>query len=81
VTLGSLRKATAAIGADVDVFLRWRGERLDRLLDDDPSDRISGLLFLSIDSHGGRIRGTGGRERVRPPRRSDSGSNDSHAGA
>jgi len=35
VTIGSLRKATAALGADVDLFLRWRGERLDRLLDKD----------------------------------------------
>src|SRR5689334_9236392 len=35
VTLGSLRKATSALGADVDLFLRWRGERLDRLLDED----------------------------------------------
>jgi hypothetical protein len=35
VTLGSLRRATSALGADVELFLRWRGERLDRLLDED----------------------------------------------
>ena len=34
VTVGSLLKAAAALGADVDLYLRWRGERLDRLVDD-----------------------------------------------
>ncbi|TMF33733.1 MAG: hypothetical protein E6I26_13740 [Chloroflexi bacterium] len=34
VTVGALRTAAAAIGADVDLWLRWRGERLDRLVDE-----------------------------------------------
>jgi transcriptional regulator with XRE-family HTH domain len=34
VTLGSLVKAAAALGADVDLYMRWRGERLDRLVDE-----------------------------------------------
>lgn len=34
VTLGSLVKAAAALGADIDLYLRWRGERLDRLVDE-----------------------------------------------
>jgi transcriptional regulator with XRE-family HTH domain len=34
VTVGSLVKAAAALGADVDLYLRWRGERLDRLVDE-----------------------------------------------
>jgi transcriptional regulator with XRE-family HTH domain len=32
VTIGSLRGLTEALGAHLDLFLRWRGERLDRLL-------------------------------------------------
>ena len=34
VTVGALVKAAAALGADVDLYLRWRGERLDRLVDE-----------------------------------------------
>ena len=34
VTIGSLVRAAHALGAEVDVRLRWRGEQLDRLLDD-----------------------------------------------
>jgi transcriptional regulator with XRE-family HTH domain len=34
VTIGSLVRAAAALGADVDVRLRWRGEHLDRLVDE-----------------------------------------------
>ncbi|HXU85708.1 MAG TPA: hypothetical protein VN773_07870 [Verrucomicrobiae bacterium] len=34
VTVGSLLRAAAALGADVDLYLRWRGERLDRLVDE-----------------------------------------------
>ena len=34
VTIGSVVKAAAALGADVDLYLRWRGERLDRLVDE-----------------------------------------------
>jgi len=34
VTVGSLVRAARALGADVDLRLRWRGEQLDRLLDE-----------------------------------------------
>ena len=34
VTIGSLVRAAHALGAEVDVRLRWRGEQLDRLLDE-----------------------------------------------
>ena len=34
VTLGSLVAAARALGADVDLRLRWRGEQLDRLVDE-----------------------------------------------
>lgn len=34
VTFGSLLKAADALGANVDLYLRWRGERLDRLVDE-----------------------------------------------
>jgi transcriptional regulator with XRE-family HTH domain len=34
VSVGSLRSIAAAVGATVEVRLRWRGEALDRLLDE-----------------------------------------------
>jgi transcriptional regulator with XRE-family HTH domain len=34
VTIGSLVRAARALGAEIDVRLRWRGEQLDRLLDE-----------------------------------------------
>jgi hypothetical protein len=34
VTVGSLVRAAAALGAEVDIRLRWRGEQLDRLVDE-----------------------------------------------
>ncbi|GAC1668366.1 MAG: hypothetical protein NVS9B8_10690 [Candidatus Limnocylindrales bacterium] len=34
VTVGALVRAAAALGADLDVRLRWRGEQLDRLMDE-----------------------------------------------
>lgn len=34
VTVGALSRAAAALGADLDVRLRWRGEQLDRLTDE-----------------------------------------------
>jgi len=33
VSIGALERACAALGADLDVRVRWRGEGLDRLLD------------------------------------------------
>ena len=46
VTLGSLRRATSALGADVDLFLRWRGERLDRLMDEDHARIVEAVVGL-----------------------------------
>jgi transcriptional regulator with XRE-family HTH domain len=34
VTVGALARAAASLGADVDLRLRWRGEQLDRLVDE-----------------------------------------------
>jgi hypothetical protein len=34
VTVGSLVRVAGALGADVDIRMRWRGEQLDRLLDE-----------------------------------------------
>jgi len=34
VAVGTLLRVAAALGADVDLYLRWRGERLDRLVDE-----------------------------------------------
>jgi len=34
VTVGALVRAAQALGADVDLRLRWRGEQLDRLVDE-----------------------------------------------
>ncbi len=34
VTVGTLARAAAALGATVDVRLRWNGVQLDRLLDE-----------------------------------------------
>ena len=34
VTVGALVRAAAALGADVDLRVRWRGEQLDRLIDE-----------------------------------------------
>jgi len=35
VTIGAITRAASSLGADVDLVLRWRGERLDRLLEED----------------------------------------------
>ena len=51
VSVGSLRKAAGALGADADLFLRWRGERLDRLLDEDHA--------LILDAFVARLRASG----------------------
>jgi transcriptional regulator with XRE-family HTH domain len=44
VTIGAIREAAAALGADVDLWLRWRGERLDRLLDEDHAAIVEALV-------------------------------------
>ena len=46
VTLGSLRRASAVLGADVDLRLRWRGEHLDRLLDEDHAAIVEATVLL-----------------------------------
>jgi transcriptional regulator with XRE-family HTH domain len=44
VTLGALERAAAALGADLDVRLRWRGEALDRLLDEDHAAIVEAIV-------------------------------------
>ena len=44
VTIGALRKATAALDANADLWLRWRGERLDRLLDEDHAAIVEAIV-------------------------------------
>src|SRR4051812_341906 len=44
VTIAALRQASAAIGADIDVSLRWHGERLDRLLDEDHAAVVEAVV-------------------------------------
>ena len=46
VTVGSLVKAAAALGADVDIHLRWRGERLDRLVDEAHAALVESMVQL-----------------------------------
>ncbi len=50
VTLGSLRRATSAMGADFDLFLRWRGERLDRLVDEHHAALVEVVVRLLRDA-------------------------------
>jgi transcriptional regulator with XRE-family HTH domain len=44
VTVGSLVRACTALGADVDLRLRWRGEQLDRLLDEDHATIVEAVV-------------------------------------
>jgi transcriptional regulator with XRE-family HTH domain len=44
VTVGSLVRAAQALGADVDLRLRWRGEQLDRLLDEAHSALVDAMV-------------------------------------
>jgi transcriptional regulator with XRE-family HTH domain len=44
VTVGSLVRACTALGADVDLRLRWRGEHLDRLLDEDHATIVEAVV-------------------------------------
>jgi transcriptional regulator with XRE-family HTH domain len=46
VTVGALVKAAAALGADVDLYLRWRGERLDRLVDEAHAALVDTFVLL-----------------------------------
>src|SRR5690349_4986688 len=44
VTVGALVRAAGALGAEVDLRLRWRGEALDRLLDEDHAAIVERLV-------------------------------------
>lgn len=44
VTIASIVRAGAALGAEVDLRLRWRGEALDRLLDEDHAAIVETLV-------------------------------------
>lgn len=44
VTVGALVRASAALGADLDLRLRYRGEQLDRLLDEDHAALVESVV-------------------------------------
>jgi hypothetical protein len=44
VTLSAVVRAAAALGADVDLRLRYRGEQLDRLLDEDYAALVDAVV-------------------------------------
>jgi transcriptional regulator with XRE-family HTH domain len=46
VTVGRLRAVANSLGASVDVRLRWRGENLDRLLDEAHSRLVEAFVLL-----------------------------------
>jgi transcriptional regulator with XRE-family HTH domain len=51
VTIGSLVRAAHALGAEVVVRLRWRGEQLDRLLDEAHSALVDAMV-ARLKRHG-----------------------------
>lgn len=51
VTVGALVRAARALGADVDVRLRWRGEQLDRLVDEAHAAVVETTVVL-LKRHG-----------------------------
>ena len=42
--MGALVRAAAALGGDVDVRIRWRGEHLDRLIDEAHAALVDALV-------------------------------------
>ena len=50
VTVGALVRAAAALDADVDLYLRWRGERLDRLIDEVHAGLVDAFVRLLVGS-------------------------------
>src|SRR5213075_1591159 len=46
VSVGSLVRAARALGADVDIRLRWRGEQLDRLIDEAHAAIVEATVVL-----------------------------------
>jgi len=51
LTLASLEAAVAALGASLDIRVRWHGEGLDRLLDEAHS-RLVNAVVLSLEQRG-----------------------------
>jgi transcriptional regulator with XRE-family HTH domain len=51
VTVGALVRAARALGADVDIRLRWRGEQLDRLIDEAHAAVVEATVVL-LKRHG-----------------------------
>ncbi len=51
VTVGALVRAARALGADVDIRLRWRGEQLDRLVDEAHAAVVEATVVL-LRRHG-----------------------------
>jgi transcriptional regulator with XRE-family HTH domain len=51
VTVGALVRAARALGADVDIRLRWRGEQLDRLIDEAHAAIVEATVVL-LKRHG-----------------------------
>src|SRR5258706_3656271 len=51
VTVGALVRAARALGADVDLRLRWRGEPLDRLVDEAHAAVVEATVVL-LRRHG-----------------------------
>ena len=54
VALGTLVRAAAALGARVDIRLRWNGEQLDRLLDEAHAHLVD-LVVLALRSSGWEV--------------------------
>jgi len=48
VTVGALVRAAQALGADVDLRLRWRGEQLDRLVDEAHAALVDATVTLLV---------------------------------
>lgn len=48
--VGDLQSACAALGADMDVRVRWHGEGLDRLLDAAHADLVNRTVRLLTDA-------------------------------
>jgi transcriptional regulator with XRE-family HTH domain len=46
VAIGALVRVAAALGASVDIRLRWNGEQLDRLLDEAHAWLIEGVVLM-----------------------------------
>jgi transcriptional regulator with XRE-family HTH domain len=46
VPVGTLDRAAAAVGATLDIRLRWRGEQLDRLLDEAHAELVERVVAL-----------------------------------